>query len=277
MSEQPRGGGKLMIKMIVVGLAGLFGGVALAVIAMDKVPSGATFSTSNEGGPSESIYGIESRLLALEEALAAEQRARQLLEEQLFSLIDTAIEISDAAVDSVQQTGVESGVSRWEGRYSRRSESREVRAERLVEAGFDEATADWILTRESESQMEALRRRYEARRSIEIVSFQQTDPLRSQLIEQLGDAGYEQYLVANGRSLHVSVGSVLDSSPAQSAGLRPGDQIVSYGGARVFNMYELTQEIMQGVPDDRVVVEFLRDGVPMQVVLPRGPVGITGR
>jgi len=70
---------------------------------------------------------------------------------------------------------------------------------------------------------------------------------------------------------------VLDSSPAQSAGLRPGDQITNYGGARVYNMYELTQEIMQGPPVDQVVVDFLRDGVPMQAVLPRGPVGITGR
>ena len=266
-----------MMKLVLVGVLGLFGGIALAVIALDKVPTGATFRTSNEGGPSASMAGIESRLLALEEALAAEQSARQLLEEQLFSLIDTAIETSDAAAESAQQTGGEPQVSPWEGRYSRRSESREARAERLVEAGFDEATADWILTRESELQMQELRMRYEARRNVGVVSFQQTDQLRGQLIEQLGDAGYERYLVANGQSLHVSVASVLDSSPAQSAGLHPGDQIVSYGGARVYNMYELTQEIVRGVPDERVVVEFLREGVPMQAVLPRGPVGITGR
>ncbi len=265
------------MKLLVIGFLGLFGGVALAVLALDKAPSATTFITGNDADPGESTPGIETRLLALEEALAAEQNARQLLEEQLFDLIDDAAAFSAEAAEPEKQAGVESQASRWEAMRSRRNPSREERAAHLVEAGFDEATADWILTRESEMQMEELRLRYEARRNANFVAYRQTDQLRTQLMEHLGGAGYERYLVANGRSLNVSVGSVLDSSPAQSAGLRPGDQITNYGGARVYNMYELTQEIMQGPPVDQVVVDFLRDGVPMQAVLPRGPVGITGR
>ncbi len=265
------------MKPLYVGILSLFGGVALAVIALDKVPPGVALSTGDEGIPGASVTDIESRLQALEEALAAERGARQLLEDELFRLLDDGPAAADVLEESSQQPGVESRVRQWEGGRSRRPESREERAKLLVEAGFDEATADWILTRESEARMEELRLRYEARRNSEWASYRQIDPLRNDLRENLGDAGYEQYLVANGRSLHVSVGSVLDSSPAQSAGLRPGDQIVSYGGARVYNMYELTQEITKGAPDERVVGDVWRDGAPMQVILPRGPIGITGR
>jgi len=265
------------MKPLYIGILGLFGGVALAVIALDKVPQGVALTTGDEGNSSASVTDIESRLLALEEALAAERGARQLLEDELFRLMDDGPAAADVLEESSQQPGVESRARQWEGGRSRRSDSREERAKHLVEAGFDEATADWILTREAEARMEELRLRYEARRNSEWAPFRQTDQLRTDLRQNLGDAGYEQYLTANGQSLHVSVGSVLDSSPAQSAGLRPGDQIVNYGGTRVYNMYELTQEIMQGPPDERVVVDVLRDGAPMQVVLPRGPIGITGR
>lgn len=265
------------MKPLVVGFLGLFGGVALAVIALDKVPPGVALSMDDEGVPGETAPGIESRLLAVEEALATERNARQMLEDELFRLMDEGPVAAAVLDESSQQPGVETRVRQWEGGRSRRTVSREERAQILVDAGFDEATADWILTRESEARMEELRLRYESRRNSEWAANRQIDPLRNDLRENLGDAGYEQYLVANGQSLHASVGSVLDSSPAQSAGLRPGDQIVSYGGARVYNMYELTQEIMQGLPDERVVVDLLRDGAPMQVVLPRGPIGITGR
>lgn len=269
------------MKLFAVGLISLLGGAALAMLVSDKVPSNATFPTpqsSSENGQNTPLPSIESRLLALEEALIAEQGARQMLEEELFYLMDSADAAPDPTADSTEQARADSQARLAERRAARRgSNSRERRAERLVAAGFDAATADWILTRESELQMESLRARYEASRNGETVDFYQQDVgLRAQLRQQLGDAGYERYLTANGRPLHVSISSVLDSSPAQSAGLRTGDQIVNYGGKRIYSMSDLTQEIIQGAPNERVVVHFVRDGIPMQVVLPRGPVGITG-
>ena len=59
------------------------------------------------------------------------------------------------------------------------------------------------------------------------------------------------------------------------AGLQPGDQIVSYDGARVFNYGDLNDQLLQGEPGESVIVDILRDGAPMQVVMPRGPIGIT--
>ena len=67
------------------------------------------------------------------------------------------------------------------------------------------------------------------------------------------------------------------SSPAERAGLQPGDQIVGYDGDRVFSTSDLMQRTMSPGSGD-VVVDVVRDGVQMQVVLPRGPIGVeTGR
>jgi S1-C subfamily serine protease len=75
----------------------------------------------------------------------------------------------------------------------------------------------------------------------------------------------------------VRVGGVLASSPAEHAGLAPGDEVVAYGGRRVFDMRYLNELILEGRPGEPVIVDVLRDGQPIQVLLPRGPLGISGR
>ena len=69
---------------------------------------------------------------------------------------------------------------------------------------------------------------------------------------------------------------VLSGSPGNDAGLQPGDQLVSYGGERVFNVMDLRNLTMQGEPGQDVVIEVDRDGVRMQLTVPAGPIGITG-
>jgi S1-C subfamily serine protease len=60
--------------------------------------------------------------------------------------------------------------------------------------------------------------------------------------------------------------------------LQPGDEIVRYDGTRVFNISDLNRQTMLGEPGESVVVDITRDGMPMQVVMPRGPIGVsTGR
>jgi len=65
-------------------------------------------------------------------------------------------------------------------------------------------------------------------------------------------------------------------SPAAAAGLLPGDEIVSYGGKRVFGQPDLNAFVLEGTPGETVVVEIDRNGQRLQVVVPRGPIGITG-
>ena len=69
---------------------------------------------------------------------------------------------------------------------------------------------------------------------------------------------------------------MLASSPAEQAGLKPGDQVVSYDGQRVFDMRDLNALTLKGNAGEPVVVDVQRDGQSVQLVLPRGPVGILG-
>ena len=149
--------------------------------------------------------------------------------------------------------------------------------EALIEAGFLPSQASMIVQRESELQMESIKARYEAEKSGDPSEYWRTRNSSSETIRQeLGDADYERYLTANGRSTNVAVSSVIESSPAQSAGLQAGDEIVRYAGERGGIMTDLTRETMNGTAGQNVVVDIMRNGNPMQIVMPRGPVGISG-
>ena len=160
--------------------------------------------------------------------------------------------------------------------YARRN-SPEGRAKRLVDAGIEPGLANWIVQREEELQMESLQARYDAGASGSSADFyREPTSTTSALREELGDTDYERYLQANGRPVNVGIGSVIGSSPAQTAGLRPGDEITNYDGDRVFTMTDINMATLDGPAGQNVVVDIVRDGIPMQVVLPRGPLGITG-
>ena len=229
------------------------------------------------------------RLLALESALDEERRARQLLEEELFRLIDEVERLqgltgtgSDRDVDS------DDGDEDWQetvraaqaqNRFdSQRNRDPESRAEQLVAGGFSPDRAESIARREAELRMEAMQARFDARQSGEPVRFSESlfDAGRT-LREELGDAEYEQYLEASGWSTSVGINNVLELSPAADAGLQSGDRIVRYNGERVFNMGDLRRLQVGDDVGANVVVEIIRDGTTIQVTVPRGPLGVTAR
>ena len=121
-------------------------------------------------------------------------------------------------------------------------------------------------------RFETMQAIYEARSSGERVDRFAMSP-DAMLRADIGDADYEKYLQANDRPTSVNISSVMAASPAERAGLQPGDQIVSYDGERVFSTSELMQHTMASGDGD-VVVDVLRNGAPMQIVLPRGPIGV---
>lgn len=226
---------------------------------------------------------VAERIAALELAVSQERMARQLLQEEVLFLTDELHDLAAANEPQSENTREEqpergSEATREERRqmYARRN-SPEGRTERLIDAGIEPGLASWIVQREEELQMESLRARYEAGQSGSTADFyRDRSSTTSALREELGDTDYERYLTANGRPTNVGIGSVIGSSPAQMAGLRPGDDIVSYDGQRVFTMTDINMASLDGIAGENVVVDILRDGIPMQVVLPRGPLGITG-
>lgn len=225
---------------------------------------------------------VEQRIAALEQAVSDERQARQFLQDEVFFLTEVLDglrpdeEISEAEVLVAEE---EPAVDRDQSRRAefRRRNSPEARIDRLIEAGFLPSHAALIVQREDALQMESLQARYEAERSGDPQEwFRARNGRDNSLRDELGDADYERYLTANNRSTSVSISNVIESSPAHAAGLLPGDEIVSYGGERIFSITDLNQQTMQGVAGESVAVDIMRDGIQMQVVMPRGPFGITG-
>lgn len=223
----------------------------------------------------------DERIAALETAIAAEREARQLLEEQLFMLYADLERLEASRDTAVVNRDAGSGASPEAGDDMQRTRAERAAgnvADRLLDAGFTPQRVDWIMQREEELRFAAMQARFAARNSDA-----PADPFDpglnpdAMLRAELGDAEYEKYLLARGRSTSVAVSHVLASSPAARVGLQAGDQIVSYNGQRVFSTSDLMRQTMQG-GDGNVVVDVLRDGAELQVVLPRGPIGVeTGR
>ena len=220
---------------------------------------------------------LEVRIRALEQAVSDERYARQLLQEEVLFLTDRLEDVAAGGSGLPEQGIPAEAVARSEeGSPDRRSGRSEDRAGQLQQAGFSPGEAEWIARRESELTMAALQARFDAGRSGDAEAWWQSrGEIGETLRAELGEAGYERYLEANGRSTSVIVGSVIESSPAERAGLMPGDRITRYGGERIFSMTDLTRQAMEGAPGQQVVVDIVRDGMPMQVVIPRGPLGIS--
>lgn len=270
-----------MSKLAIAIISSLLAGFAFAAIVLNSpepvVPEASGFDSSAD---------IDDRISALESAVSIEREARQLLEDEILALYDeiyalenqprpeASVQVGSASVED-QVTIREMREARVMARANRRNEG-EQRRDALIEAGFSTSRADWIIQRESELRMVAMQERYDAMRSGETMN-RAYDFANAELglRQEMGEAQYETYLAASGRSTEIGVRSVFESSPAQTAGLKPGDQITHYDGARIFNTYDLTRQTMEGSAGENVVVNITRDGIPMQLVLPRGPLGVT--
>ena len=249
--------------------------------AEDPSPAAGPAANGRHPAVSDPEAPIKARLEALEEALGVERQARQLLQEELAFVTAELDRLSSSDAPSADQSSPVDLPAAASDTPTRRNSRRsrndpEVRIEQMIAAGFSQLEAEQILRRESELRMEALQARYDARRSGESVSFFTAADTRNALREELGDSGYERYLAANGRPTSVTVSTVLEGSPALAAGLRPGDKIVNYDGRRVFSMDEITRLTMEGEARQNVMLGIERDGVLMQLSMPRGPLGVTG-
>jgi C-terminal processing protease CtpA/Prc len=265
--------------------AGLAGGFALSALFTDEATS---LDPSFDGAPADTVP-LERRIAALEARLDAVVADNSALASELERIQAHSVDANDAAafgsvtserpIRTATIEGFEGEVPVdlreriREGRF--RGDNRDL-STRLVDAGFSDADAERIERRLEELSVAAMEQRYEAMRSGEPQNI--VDQMRdgsATLRAELGDADYERYLEATGRPTRVGVSTVLSSSAAESAGIQPGDQILAYGGERVFDVRELNQVLLEGEPGEPVVVDIERDGQPIQLVIPRGPLGIS--
>ncbi len=275
-----------MLKTLLLVLGGLVAGLAIAFWFAPDVPPLTAVQPERTAAAVPVSVGASSgvsvaRLAAVENALSAEVEQRAVLEQRLDEL---AAQLEELVRRPAGSPGVRGGPpdpaavaearERFQRDASARSEEAERRfTERLVAAGFSPDRADWIIRRTEELRMETLQAQYDAQRGGRPV--QPRSPMQT-LRAELGDADYERYLQADGRPASIPVRDVLASSPAERSGLQPGDEILSYGGKRVFDMPELNSLTLEGTPGESVLVEVRRNGQSMQLVIPRGPLGVTG-
>jgi hypothetical protein len=268
------------VVVIVLTLVAVIAAAAVVFLVREPLPNeSATAIPSNYFDQSAAT---EDRIFALEAVVAEERNARLLLEDELQALYDELDQVRSGSGEVSEERDAEIQQQREAMRERadrfRASNTAQGRSDRLVEAGFAPDRAEWIVQRESELQMDSMQAVFEARQSGERLdrSDSRLDPDNA-LRAEIGDTEYEQYLEANGRSTSVAVGTVLESSPGQRAGLQTGDEIVGYGGQRVFSYGELSERTMSAQPGQSVVVDIIRDGSPMQVVVDAGPIGISNR
>lgn len=238
------------------------------------------------GGSFDPAAPLEERIVALERAVAGERDARRVLEEQLNGLYAELERFDSPGMSELLRNLAENSRAREEARVEQRGrpdsgagmrDLKDMRVQRLVAGGFTEERAEQVLGYEDETRMAILEAEYEAWRDGETLSpWEWTAAYQADLRDRLGDAEYEKYLTAQGGQASVTVREVIGSSPANQAGLRPGDRILSYDGERVFGMNDLKSMAFSGDPGEDVIVDIERNGQRMQLVLPRGPLGITG-
>lgn len=229
---------------------------------------------------------ISERLLRLEQVIVDEREARLVLEGQLLLLIEDLerlestrdraqperpIQVSEIRGEQLRSGGRPRDYAAVMRMYQDR------RVADLVSGGFSEDEARRLLKRESEAQYKAMEAAYLAQRDGEAVDmFNSAMNAQSILRAEIGDSEYERFLTAQDEPTTVRIMNVLAGSPGSSAGLQAGDNIVSYNGERTFSMLDVRGLTMQGNPGEDVIIEIDRDGVRMQLNIPRGPIGVSG-
>jgi len=274
-----------MVRTVLLIGAGLAAGLA-AVYWLAGPSSTAEPSRLAESPPAPSE--LPGRIVELERQLGAEIEKRTALEQRVGELGRELEELHSGAPvargadaesrDSTRGASAD-GTPQAQGQAEAQRSARnfrpqtpEQRVSVLEEGGFSPDRAAWIEQRRSELQLQAMQAQYAQRRG-ENVDAGQLRPEQT-LRSELGDRDYEKYLQAQGRPTTVGVFNVLPSSPAAKAGMQQGDQIMSYGGQRVFNMADLTDLTLQGAPGQSVTLEVQRNQQTVQLVIPRGPIGI---
>jgi hypothetical protein len=270
-----------MVRKIALVVALLITGVAIAVYVRGGFGSAAV----DDSFEPQTNASADVRIADLEKALAAQiDRARTL--ERRVSELEGRLggeggNVARRGELSEEQRAARAAEMRErfgdEGNFDPATigqRQRERRLQSLVAAGFTRERAEWIERRTEELQVQAMQAQYDAQRNGR--PGQGQFDIERTLRSEMGDAEYERYLTATGRPTQVQVFDVLASSSAERAGLLAGDEIVSYGGTRVFDMRDLEALAREGTAGETVSVEVRRSGQTVTVQVPRGPLGVSG-
>lgn len=228
--------------------------------------------------PAGNIETVAAEVAAVADMLQRERRAREALEAEV-----AALRASLAESEPSEVPGAETALDEGE------TPTADVAAE-PDPAGFDAAALEALdldaaeirrlRERHEELELERLYLRDLARREgwLNRPRYRrELAALRQEALEQLGGRDYDAMLYATGRNNRVIVSRPLANSPAEVAGLRAGDAILSYDGKRIFEPRAIVEATASGERGSLTELRIERDGEELRLFVPRGPLGITLR
>jgi C-terminal processing protease CtpA/Prc len=201
----------------------------------------------------------------------------QALEDKVAELEARVLELEEA-LDSQPAPGAAKQTSSVDIRSTRMNRLLTTKA--LVKAGLSEDMAADIVRRRNDIELRKLELQDRASREGYLGTTRYSRELTAvveeqiTLREELGDAAYDQYLYANGMPNRVKINSVMLGSTAEEAGVKDGDLVLTYADQRVFEWTELKNATSEGELGEYVNMDISRDGQPMSLWVPRGPLGV---
>jgi hypothetical protein len=239
------------------------------------------------GAPLEAdLASARLELATLRQALDEERHERQALEaevEWLREQLEATGWVEPAG--GASEAGAEAGSDATEGGAAPRAPGADAErpwfdAEALAKHGVSPADVERVREAFDESELALLDLEDQARREGWFDEPRYRLALRDMrlaLRSELGDEHFDALLYATGRRNRVVVSDLLEDSPAQRAGVEPGDEILSYADGRIFGPMELKAATTEGTAGERVELVVLRDGQRERLFVPRGPLGIRMR
>lgn len=146
----------------------------------------------------------------------------------------------------------------------------------LLEIGLDGQEVAALKARVDEFEMQKLRLRNQAMREGGARSgelYRALQQLDQHFKDSLNPTEYDQVLYASGLNNRVVVTDTLGNSPANIAGIRAGDVILSYAGEKIYDPSTLYRSTAQGTDGEMVTVKLQRGDETLTVYVPRGPLG----
>jgi len=251
-------------------LLGLLAALACGSDREPPAPAGAPAAAPADRDADLAAARLE--VATLREALASEHAEREALEAEVERL---RAQLEDVGLGAAEQ---EAGAQHADaGPDAGEKEGPWFDADGLLEHGVEPAEVDRVRESFDASELALLELEDRARREGWLGSPRYREALRDSrnaLHAELGDERFDRLLYASGRKNRVVVEELLGGSPAQLAGLQPGDEILSYGSTAIFRAPELKWGITQADPRSPVAIEVLRQGNRMRLWVPYGPLGI---
>ncbi len=247
----------------------------LALIAGLMLLALAWIATRPTGGDSAGGQRIDA-LAAEVTALQTERRALRRRLDELESAMDTFAIVTSMPVLEPEPAQAAEQELMEEVEADETTSPEPASVQRIEDAGLTDEEYTSMQQRAQALYLENFEQEWLERRQ----AFLANDPApdaRDRLRSELGDDAYDRYLYASGRPNRVRVRRVMADSAAAQAGITEGDVLLSYDGERLFRFDDLRAASYQGEPGDTVLLEVRReDGTVAQMVIPRGPMGISG-